>query len=231
MIWNVIMFKKILYSRFTLDAMLTYRSSCSLVLFRIASLKNCTNVTSDMRGIIFLFGLQFYLKKVSIAFIFLYSWWNFTKLPFQRTLLVDSIGWFNRYSIKSGDIYLNVYFHVFWIVLILTVSPFLTRIFRSFLTYNKEAVVRSCSAKEVFLKTPQKTLFKKRLRHRSFPVNFAKCLRARFFRKTTPVAASGNSFCSCGIVVHSKQVILWLNYLYHSGFIRLVLIWTGCCFY
>ena len=76
------------------------------------------------------------------------------------------------------------------------------------MTYNKEAVVRSCSAKEVFLKTPQKTLFKKRLRHRSFPVNFAKCLTARFFRKTTPVAASGNSFCSCGIVVHSKQVIL-----------------------
>ena len=75
------------------------------------------------------------------------------------------------------------------------------------------------------------TLFKKRLRHRCFPVNFAKCLRTRFFCKTPPVAASGNSFCSCGIVVHSKQVILWLNYLYRSCFVRLVLIWTGCCFY
>ena len=33
----------------------------------------------------------------------------------------------------------------------------------------------------MFLKIPQKTLFKKRLRHRCFPVNFAKCLRTRLF--------------------------------------------------
>ena len=150
-----------------------------------------------MRGIIFLFGLQFYLKKVSIAFIFLYSWWNFTKLPFQRTLLVDSIGWFNRYSIKSGDIYLNVYFHVFWIVLILTVSPFLTRIFRSFLTYNKEAVVRSCSVREVFLKIPQKTLFKKRLRHRCFPVNFAKFPSTPFYRTLLDDCFYTQEWCNC----------------------------------
>ena len=64
---------------------------------------------------------------------------------------------------------------------------------------NTEAVVRRCSVKEVFLKILQKfkgkhlceslsfnkvaclrpaTLLKKKLWHRSFPVNFAKFLRA-----------------------------------------------------
>ena len=84
MIWNVIMFKKILYSRFTLDAMLTYRSSCSLVLLRIASLKNCTNVTSDMRGIIFLFRLQFYLKKSLNRMYFPVQLMKFYKTAFSK---------------------------------------------------------------------------------------------------------------------------------------------------
>ena len=69
---------------------------------------------------------------------------------------------------------------------------------------NSEAVTRRCSVKEVFLKTLQKfrgkrvsqslffykvaglrlaTFLKKRLRHRIFPVNFAKFSRALFFKE------------------------------------------------
>ena len=62
-----------------------------------------------------------------------------------------------------------------------------------------EKVTRRCSVKKIFLKMSQNslentcarvtyrpaTLFKKRLLHRSFPVNFDKCLS-----RTIPVAAS-----------------------------------------
>ena len=76
---------------------------------------------------------------------------------------------------------------------------------------TSEAVVWRCSVEKVFLEISQNshkktftrvsflskvtgqrpaTLLKKRLWHRSFPVNFAKFLRALFFYRTPPVAAS-----------------------------------------
>ena len=80
---------------------------------------------------------------------------------------------------------------------------------------TSEAVVWRCSVEKVFLEISQNshkkacarvvsflskvtgqrpaTLLKKRLWHRSFPVNFAKFLRAPFFYRTPPVAASETS--------------------------------------
>ena len=50
------------------------------------------------------------------------------------------------------------------------------------------------------------TLLKERLQHRCFPVNFVKFLRAPFFYRTSPVAASGTLHTIKSMVYEKLQV-------------------------
>ena len=75
-------------------------------------------------------------------------------------------------------------------------------VLKSFQNSQENSCVRVFFNKVADLKPA--TLFKKRLWHRRFPVDFEKFLRTTFFYRTPPVAASELYFSS-----HQRNIVCW----------------------